>query len=152
MENKIIEVVCTVGNEVVNLHVHNTIPYIQQKKIAKCVAENVVSDDGEYKPFDFLPLMNMLILTHYTNISFPEGWGDNQLMEFCSETNAKWQIIVKHINNIEVERMTKWALELIEYRKECYKKSFAERLIKDIAGLIEDFEPGLLENLKAQAK
>jgi len=144
MENN--KVKCVVNGEEVVVAVKETIPFMEQKKIAKTLSEAVVTTQGEYKVYNFEPLWAFFVLSNYTDFVFPEDWGDNEIMDFCNEQNSAWREICACIRYEELERIGLWAKSLIEYRKECYKMNSFDRMIERLENFLTQTFEGIKEH------
>ena len=138
MENtKIIK--CLINGENVGIEVKQTAPYLKRAGAAKAIAEAVISNEGEYRPWLFNVHYAIFVLTVYTNFVFPENWGDNEVVAFMA--TKEYNSITSYINSEELCEMLAWVDSLVEYRKKCYEDNAFARLIsvgKELLLMLQD--------------
>jgi len=143
MELIVKEIDCTVNGEQIEVNVKNHISYTQRENMAKSIAAAVVTDEGEYKPWMYGVFFNINFLSRYTDFILPDDWNDDKLMEFCDDSNETYKNM-KRVAADEIREVLVWADLMIEYRKECYKKGFGERLLNYLNDVLEA-NPDLLK-------
>lgn len=86
--------------------------------IAKAIAQSVVTEDGDYRPWMREIGYVMLVIEGYTNYSIPEKWNDTDVIGFYESDDYK--NIVEWIDKTQFELVNKWIDEMIDVRKMLY--------------------------------
>lgn len=117
--NKTITYSLNGGKTEKKLNVREHVPHTVRAACARIIAEAVVSERGGYQP-DMLKIhMAIFILTNYADFKFPAKWGDDDVADFVDHHEA-YKNILSIIDSAELEEMTQWTADLIEYRKHTY--------------------------------
>ena len=126
------------------MNVKGCVSYHTLTGIAQAIVADVVSDQGEYKPWrkDILLVLNVLL--HYTDFELPEDWTDNKLFDFYRQNLVAFEKIEAHINDLPL--LEEWIDKAIAYRKECYKPNTFGRFLTQLSTVFEQAKKVLEEN------
>lgn len=138
MENNMTMVRVEMDGKTIEVSVRENIPYKQQAACVKTAADMIVDKQGNFLPWAHDIQLVLIVLTQYTDFQIPDGWGDNELMEFANHSEGYHQIVAA-IDTEELFCIERWIEELIEYRKQFMIHNGLERLLKNVADIVNPF-------------
>ena len=124
-----------IAGQEVALNVKRDISYTRCKVCARVYGENIMQDNGTYEPWLRPVYQAFIVLTEYTDMSIPEEWGDDELMEFIE--SDEYKKIWNAIDTQQLSIIVGMGEDLIEHRKQvCRRNGFVE-FIDNIKGVLE---------------
>ena len=123
-------------------------PHSSRRTIALAIAENVVRDDGFYDPSQHQPTFLVGLFMFYADKQMPDMPID-QLMEF-ERNNHILKEVFNFMDLDDWEDISRWADEMIEYRKSTLGKNSFDRAIEQLTTALKDTVPQLLAQEQKQ--
>ena len=123
-------------------------PHSSRRTIALAIAENVVRDDGFYDPSQYQPTFLVGLFMFYADKQLPDMPID-QLMEF-ERNNHILKEVFNFMDLDDWEDISRWAEDMIEYRKSTLGKNSFDRAIEQLTAALKETVPQLLTQEQKQ--